>query len=181
MPLQLVAWHTPASSHADYWPLQVLTSILAEGRSSRLYRRLVDGGQLALSVSGSLQLSLDPGLLVLSVQPRGTAELGPAEAALLEEVDALRESAPSEAEVEKARNQLLAAFYRHLRTNSGRAAALGEYEIYFGGFRSLFAVPERIARVTPADVRRVAETWLTAGNRTVATLMPTADEGEASE
>ncbi len=179
MPLEMVAWHTPASNHTDYWPLKVLTCILAEGRSSRLYRRLVDRGQVALSVSGWLQLSLDPGLLVLSVQPRGTAEVEAAEAALLEEVEALREAAPSEAEVEKARNQLLAGFYRRLRTNSGRAAALGEYEIYFGGFRKLFAVPQRIARVTPADVRRVAEAWLTEGNRTVATLLPAG--GEASE
>ncbi len=180
-PLEFVAWHTPPSNHADYWPLQVLTCILAEGRSSRLYRRLVDGGQLALSVNGWVQLSLDPGLLVLSMQPRGRPELEPAEAALFEEVEGLRQAAPSEGEVEKARNQLLAAFYRRLRTNSGRAAALGEYEIYFGGFRNLFAVPERIARVTPADVRRAAETWLTAGNRTVATLLPTAGEGGVSE
>ena len=117
----------------------------------------------------------------MSVQPRGTAELELAEEALLEEVDALREAAPPEAEVEKARNQLLAAFYRRLRTNSGRAAALGESEIYFGGFRKLFAAPELIARVTPADVRRVAETWLTAANRTVATLLPAAQAGEVSE
>lgn len=180
-PLELIAWHVPASSHRDYWPLRVLVCILAEGRSSRLYRRLVDPGQLALSVGGWLELALDPGLLVFSLRPRGTAELEGAERALLEEVRALCEVAPAEAEVEKARNRLLTAFYRRLRTNSSRAETLGECEIYFGGFRQLFAVPGRIEGVSAADVRRAAHTWLTARNRTVATLLPSAAAGEVSE
>src|SRR6185436_10669157 len=70
LPLLMVTYHVPASSHADYETLRVLGNLLTEGRSSRLYRRLVDRDQLAIQAASSLEHSLDPGEITLNIQPR---------------------------------------------------------------------------------------------------------------
>ena len=79
-------------------------------------------------------------------------------------------------ELEKVRNQILAAFYRQLKTIAGKANLLGQYDIYFGGYAKLFDFDKLIAAVTAEDVQRVAAKYLTERNRTVATLVPTKGE-----
>lgn len=169
MPGMLAGYHVPASNHPDHWPLEALIAIMAEGRSSRLYIRLVENSDAALSVSAWLTPSLDPGLLIFRMQPRdaAAAERG------FDRVMAQSVAAePTAAEMEKTRHQLLADHYRRLRTNSGKAGMLGEYQIYFGDYRRLFKVPEEIARIRAADVLRVARTYLGRWNRTVAVMGP---------
>jgi len=176
VPLKLFAYHVPASDHVDYWPLQVMGTVLADGRSSRLYRRLVDRSKRALYVSYWQRLSLDPGLLIFSLELKGGVDLEQAERAFLEELDRLQSGGISTRDLKKAKNMLLTGHLRELRTNSGKADLLGQYEIFFGGFRELFSMPQKLERVTTADVRRVAKRYLQAANRTVATLIPEAQE-----
>ncbi len=172
LPLLQVGYHVPASADPDYYPLEALRHILFVGQSSRLYQRLVDKDQLALSVDGSLNLALDPTLLVVSAQAREGIEPAAIEKALFEELDRVKTGGVTERELQKARNALLAGFYRQLKTIDGKSRALGSYEVFFGDYRKLFAVPEEFQRVTAADVQRVATRYLTDRNRTVATLVP---------
>jgi zinc protease len=172
LPLQFVSYHVPASSHADYAPLTVLNAVLSQGRSSRLYRRLVDRDQLALQVSQFAQLSLDPGQLIVSVQPRSGVELAKVEQTLFAEIELVRSAEIPADELRKAKNQLLAGFYRQLKTIAGKANLLGQYEVYFGDYRKLNNVETELEKVTAADLLRVAKQYLTPRNRTVATLIP---------
>ena len=66
-------------------------------------------------------------------------------------------------------------------TLAGKADTIGKYEIYFGNFRKLFSLAGELNRVSAADVRRVARTYLAAANRTVAVMVPGRPGDQAQE
>jgi zinc protease len=172
LPIEMVAFHVPETKHPDDAVLDLIEALLATGQSSRLYSRLVDKEQLALSINSSRQQSLDPGLLVFRMQPRSGVTPARAEKALFEELDRLREHPVEAQELRKAKNQVLASQYRELKTIAGRANLLGSYELFQGDYRKLFSREQTIEAVTAADIQRVARQYLKATNRTVATLIP---------
>jgi zinc protease len=176
LPLQLVAYHIPETADKDAPALEVMGALLTKGRSSRLYKRMVDGDQVALEVGQFIGESLDPGLMIFYSQPRAGVEPARPERILFEEIDKLRQSGVEAPELNKAKNQLLTDLYRDLKTISGRANLLGRYEIYHGDYQRLFTAGEQISAVTADDVQRVAKKYLTKANRTVATLLPEGDQ-----
>jgi zinc protease len=182
LPVELYTFHSPASNDADYRPLEVLAAILAEGHSSRLYRALVDRGQLANSVSWSQPLTLDPGQLTFGIEGRSGIDLTKLEAAFRAELDRVTLEPVQEQDLERARNQLAMNLYREMKTIAGKAELIGKYETYFGGFQKLFSAARELERVKPADIQRVARKYLARTNCTLAVLMPVDSENqEASE
>jgi zinc protease len=178
LPLLMIGYHTPESAHPDYYALQVLRTILFDGESSRMYRRLVDQDQLTISVRSSYGFAFDPTLFQITVQPRAGVETPTVEKAIYEELDRLREGLVTDQEIQKAKNILLADFYRRMKTISGKANALGNYETFFGNYRKLFTAADDFNRVTKEDLRRIVRAYFTDKNRTVATLVPEAAGGE---
>jgi zinc protease len=174
LPVQLIGYHVPDSRDADATVLEVIDALLTSGQSSRLYSRMVDKDQIALNVGAQASRSLDPGLFVFSMTPRSGIDPARTEKVLFEEIEKLRTAAVPEAELQKAKNQLLAQQYRQLKTISGRANLLGTYEIYRGDYNKLFTSDKDIEAVTAADIRRVATKYFSEKNRTVATLIPEA-------
>ena len=174
LPILMMAYHVPETAHADYYPLQALETILFSGQSSRLYKRVVDRDQLALSVSGGGDWSFDPSLFTLTAQPKAGVDPAAVEKAIYEELDRVKTDAVTDEELEKAKNILLSGFYRNIKTISGRSNAIGTYEVFFGDYRKLFTAADEFAKVTKADVQRVARQYFAANNRTVATLVPEA-------
>jgi len=174
LPMLQIGYHVPATSHADYYALQALETILFSGQSSRMYKRLVDKDQLALSVGGGSDFAFDPTLFEVSAQPKAGVDPAAVEKAIYEELDRVKADAVTSEELEKAKNILLSGFYRTINTISGRSNAIGTYEVFFGDYRKLFTAAEDFAKVTTADVQRVAKQYFTADNRTVATLVPEA-------
>ncbi len=172
LPIEMVAFHVPDSKSPDDSVLDVLEALLSHGQSSRLYSRIVDKEQLALAVNVFHQETLDPGLLIFSMQPRSGIDPSRPETALFEELSRIRETPVSDAELRKAKNQLLADHYRQLKTIAGRANLFGEYEVFHGDYSLLFSEEKRIEAVTAADVQRVANQYLKEKNRTVAVLLP---------
>jgi zinc protease len=181
LPIQFVAWHVPETKHADTTALDVLQTLLTDGQSSRLYKRLVDTDQLAVSVSAGFGTSLDPGLFRVTLQPRSGVEPAKAEAVLYEEIERIRMQPVSDSELAKAKNQIIAGMYRQMKTIAGRANLLGSFEIFYGDYRRMFSVDKEVAAVTAADIQRVAKKYLTAENRTVATLIPEAAASQLKE
>jgi zinc protease len=172
LPIQFVAWHVPETKHPDTTALDVLQRLLSEGQSSRLYRRLVDTDQLAVSVSAGFGTTLDPALFRVTIQPRTGVDTARTEAVLYEEIERVRTQPVSDAELAKAKNQIIAGMYRQMKTIAGRANLLGTFEIFYGDHRRLYSIDKEVAAVTAGDVQRVARKYLTADNRTVATLIP---------
>jgi len=179
LPLQLIAYHIPASSHADRPAIDVLETLLAQGRSSRLHQRLVEKDQLALAANAFSESSLDPGLWIFQMQPRAGVDPARTEKALYEELDRVGQTAPGADEVQAAKNRILANFFRQMKTIAGKANFIGQYEIYNGDASKISEYRGQIERVTAEDLQRVAKTYLGAKNRTVATLVPEKKETAA--
>lgn len=170
------SWHIPATSHADYWALRIAEALLLEGESSRLYRRLVDREQAALSVEGGFQYALDPTLFQVTVQVKDGVDPVRCEALLYEEIERMKKEPAAEREIQKAKNQLAAAFYRSLETISGKALVLGRSDVYFGDPKASLETAKRYEAVTAADLQRVMKTYFETTNRTVSVLVPESED-----
>ena len=181
LPIQMIAYHVPESKHADRPALEVLDAILTAGESSRLYRRMVDVEQMALSVGCNVGRNLDPGLMTFVIQPRSGIEPARTEKTLYEEIDRVRTVDVPAEELRKAKNQLLAQHYRQLKTMAGRANLLGTYEVFNGSYTKLFTAGQDIEAVTADDIKRVAAKYLSEKNRSVATLLPEKPKAAAAE
>ncbi len=171
-PLIAMAWHASAAPDRQSRVLEVLLSILGSGDSSRLHQRLVEKEQAAVQVGTSLDQGFDPGLAwIYAIVPPG-GEVTRTERLIDEEIARIAKEGPTAGELAKARNQALAGFWRGLETISGKAQALGDYEVFHGDYRKLFDAPAQYESITADDVRQAAATVLRAGNRTVGVLEP---------
>jgi zinc protease len=171
-PIQMIAFHVPEATHPDSQVLNVISTVLSQGQSSRLYKRMVEDEQLALSVNGRKGETFDPTIMTFTIQPRRGVELARTEKVLYEELDRLASTQVSSQELQKAKNQILAGHYRQMKTIAGRANMIGHYEVYYGDYSKMFSIDQEIDRVTAADIQRVAKTYFKETNRTVATLIP---------
>ncbi|MCU6499924.1 insulinase family protein [Rugamonas sp. A1-17] len=164
-----IAYKVPAANSPDFYALEVLQSILGEGKTSRLYKALVEQ-QLATQVSASSMDGFDPGLLYLSAV--ATAKTPPAqlEQALLAEVDNLVKNGVTADELQKVKNQKLLNLYREQETINGKAQQLGNYEVFFGDYKKMFDAPAAYEKLTPADIQAVAAKYLKKSQRTVGVL-----------
>jgi zinc protease len=180
-PMLQMAFHGPRARDEEAPALELLMRILTDGDSSRLHRRLVEEERVAIEVEGWADGGFDPSLawLIVGLPPGGdTARV---EALLDEELARVGTEAVSDAELRKAKNIVVAGFWRQLETNSGRAQALGSYEVFHGDWKTLFRAPERYEAVTREQVREVAARLLRRDNRTVGVLVPEKAAGEAKQ
>jgi predicted Zn-dependent peptidase len=177
-PAVRIGWHVPSGLHEDTPALTMLSAVLTGGRTSRLYRRLVVEDRLATGVYSSMGPGMAyPRLFQLDATPRAPHTTREVEEAVYVEVAVLASEGPSESELERVRNQVAAGSIRRLQSNLGLAYQLADSESVYGDWRVTFQYADRLRSVTPADVRRVAEQYLTKERRTVATLVR---EGEGS-
>ncbi len=176
MPRVLIGYHIGDVRSPDLVALDVLQMILTDGESSRLYRKLVRELELAVYAAGGADWKIDPALFTFDVQVRPDADPAAAERAVYEELARIAAEGVDPAELEKARNRLLAGFYRSIQTVNDKGYEIGRYEILFGDYRELFRMQDRYRAVTMDDVKRVAGQYFAETNRNVVTLIPASDE-----
>ena len=176
LPLLQIGYHVPNAVSPDYYALSLLDTLLTAGESSRLYRSLVDQQQLALSVETQFGPTFDPTLFNVVAQPRAGVAPEKLEAAFYTEIDKLKAAPVDDHELQKARNQAIARYYRSLRSINLRANTIGEYQVFFGDWHKLSDVEAEYNKVTAADIQRVAKQYFGENNRTVATLIPDGKE-----
>ena len=164
------AYHGIAGSDQRKPALELLARILTDGDASRLHRVLVEEQKLAISADSYIEAGFDPGIVwfVLSLPAGG--DLARAESAFNSEIEKVVTAGVTQAELDSARNQALAAFWRGLATIDGKAQALGTYAVLQGGHERLFTAPSAYEQVTPEDVQEVAAQLLKQTNRTVGAL-----------
>ncbi len=172
-PIVLIGYHKPALGHPDDFVFDVLESVLSEGVTSRLYHRVVREKRLATAVGADAGFPglVAPNLFVISAAPLAPHTTAEVEAAVDEEIERLKTEPVSAKELEKVLNNLDANLVRALRSNSGLAGQLAYFQVVAKDWRYVLKARERIAAVTPEDIQRVARTYLTKINRTVATLV----------
>lgn len=176
-PYLSVAYHKTAFDEPDEIVYRVLHRLLSDGRTARLYQAMVIDQQLATNVStyefpGSQSGDLDPNLLVIDVEPKSPHTTLECETALYAELERAATVPVAAEELQKIKNRIEADFIWSLYSNLGLANQLAEYEARAGDWRYLLSIRDRLAKVTPADITRVAKLTFTADNRTVATLAP---------
>lgn len=162
-----IAYRAPQATDSDFYTLDILSSILTSGNSSRLYSALVDKKALASAVFTNFGASFDPGLFtVFAVTAKGK-KVEDLEKAVYEELEKIKTAGITPAELQKIKNQKLIEFYNQVETINGKSNNIGTYEVFFGDYRKMFTAPAAYNKVTVDDVKRVANKYITKSTRTV--------------
>jgi len=166
------AWPTVRAYSPDDAPIQVLAQILAGDRSSRLYRRLVYESQVATQVVAYHDALRMAGSFRLFATARPGHDLNELQRIIDEEIRRIATEGPTAREVEKVQNQTESQFLGAMETVLGKADQLNAYN-YFVGTPDWFEQDlDRVRRVTPADVQRVAQQYLSGRPRVVLSVTP---------
>jgi len=166
----LAAYHIPDGANPDTPALEVLGGILGEASSGRLYKALVDNKKAAQVLDFELQLN-EPGLLILGAILNKMDSLDAARTAMLDTIDGVVKEPPSKDEVDRARNRLMKDMDMNLRDSERIGLFISEWNAK-GDWRLLFLNRDRLSKVTPADVQRVAAAYLKNANRTMGEFIP---------
>ncbi|HKL26795.1 MAG TPA: insulinase family protein, partial [Desulfuromonadales bacterium] len=170
-PRLAIAFHKPTLPHKDDYVFDLLDQVLGQGRTSRLYRALVEEQQLATSVSVyGAPGSRYPNLFVIEAVPRHPHTPAEVEAAIYRELEKLKTAPVTEVELTKARNRLLTDQLRYLKGNSGLARLLTSYQSLAGNWRYLTSYQDEIETLTAQDLMNAAQTYFMPQNRTVVYL-----------
>ena len=174
-PIVAYAFHSGMGAGDKRFPaLELLTTILSQGQSSRLHQRLVEREQAATQAGAFAEAGFDPGLLwVYAMLPPG-GDMARVESLLDDELAKIARDGVSADELAKARNLKASAFWRGMATINGKARALGTYEVFNGDYRKLFDAPSAYDAVSAADVQALAKRILRIQNRTTGLLKPVA-------
>jgi len=177
LPVVIAGYKIPPDSSADLPALEVVSRILSQGQSSRLYKKLVYEDQTALFAGGVALGRKDPGLFYAFAAVKPGKERAAVEDTLFAVIDRLGREGPTDEEMGKAKNQAESDFVFGLETPQNRADALGNALLVGGDARRAGRKLEEIRAVTPADVQRVVNTYLVADQRTVVWVVPTERSG----
>jgi predicted Zn-dependent peptidase len=167
-----IGWKIPPGNTPDIFALQVLSSILQGGDSSRLYQKLNKEQELVVGVGGYVDERIGPGALIVSATVRPDRKPEDVEASIYQEIQRLQKEPIAPWELQKAKNSTRLGYLLSIRSAQTRATSLGSYTVKYGDPNLINTRVDRISAVTPADVQRVARQYLQEKNRTVLLTTP---------
>ncbi len=172
-PMYIEAYHTVAQLHEDSPALDILSDILTRGRTSRLYRSLVEDRGLAQQVQAFNGFPGDkyPSLFVLYAIPRKGVDLEALTTALHQELGLIQEKGLTTEELDRVKTRLRADLLRGLKSNLGLARRLARAEAQEGGWRHVFTYLDRLQKVDQKEVRQVLANYLVPENRTLGRML----------
>jgi predicted Zn-dependent peptidase len=175
-PILGMVFHRPSAKDADNATFTVITTLLGEGRTSRLYERLVKKDKLSMAIFCESFGEKYPGLFTIGVFPNKDRTTAENEAAIFEELEHLKtELVPAE-ELKAVKTRERAKFINSLDDNEGMAVGLADFENITGSWRNMFKKLDMIDMVTAEDVQRVAKQYLTRTNCTIAEIVKPGSE-----
>lgn len=172
-PWYLEGYHIPAFNDPDYVVYDIISAILSDGRTARLYQSLVQDQQIALAAEGYSGFPGDkyPNLMLFYALSAPNHSLDEVAKALNLEIERLKNEPVSQEELERVKTQAKASLLRSVNSNAGMASLLAEYQAKTGDWRNLFNRLDAIASVTHEDIQRVAQKTFTPENRTIGRLI----------
>jgi zinc protease len=169
--LVYAAYHTPDAGNPDSAVLDVLADMMRRQPAGRLYKALVETKKAASASAFDLTLR-EPGVMIFQVMVRKEQNLDDARDTMLKTAEEFAEHPATQEEVDAAKTELLKQYDLFLNDSGQVGLVLSNY-ISSGDWRLLFLERDRVKKVTPEDVTRVAKTYLKSSNRTVALFIPT--------
>ena len=170
-PIVTAGYHVPAGSDPEFPAVDVLSSVLGNRPSGRLYKALVDT-KIAANVGVYAYQLKEPGLLLASAQLRNGGPIDSARVVLEGTLDGMQTSPITDEEVTRAKTTLLKDIELLLQNSERVGFALTEWAAK-GDWRLLFLYRDRLEEVKPADVQRAAARYLKPSNRTLGIFYPT--------
>jgi predicted Zn-dependent peptidase len=173
-PFVVVLYHKPDINDPDNAVYDAMSSLLSDGRSSRLYRSLVRDKKIAVDTAGFQGF---PGMkypnlfafYAVTAPGHTNAEI---EKAFETEIERLKTEPVSREELAGVQRRKKVFLIRGLESNSGMASWLAFWQDMAGDWRELFKLTERINSVKPEDIQRVAKAMFTFDNRSVGSIEP---------
>lgn len=160
-PLAALLFRGLPMNHPDVMAMDLMTTILGGGESSRIYRRVVAEDQSAVvALAAGMSLEQDGMVAAAAVLSPLTGNADKVLKAIEEEIVRMQSELVSDAELEKARNQMLKSLVTESLTVDSKAASLGQAAVLEGDVSRVNTRLERIRSVTPADIQRVAQTYM---------------------
>jgi zinc protease len=175
-----IGYKTLAGNLPDQAALQVLTSVLQSGDSSRLYQSLSKEKELVVGIGGYVDERIGTGSLVVRATVRSDKKAEDVEAAIYAEIDKLTRAPIAAWELQKAKNTARMSFLQAIRGAQTRASLLASFAVKYDEPNAINTRLARLEAVTPQDVQQVAKRYLYAANRTVVTTTPPAPQAAAS-
>jgi zinc protease len=177
LPRLYLGWLTPRQFAPGDAALDIASSVLASGKNSRLYKRLVYDMQIAQDVSAFQQSAALGGSFLIIATARPGKSIDEIQKVIDEELERLRREPPDSREVQRALNQVEASFYRQMErvgSYSGKANQLNAYYTAGGGPDFFAEDLARYMSLSPADVQSAIARWLPADRRVELTVQPEA-------
>lgn len=172
LPAIFLGYRMPPQGTKDAYALEMLTTLMSQGQSSRFYKSLVDEKQLGLAVQAFPYTLENGGLFItLGIANMGV-KLSDLKNAIDEELDKVRNEMISEREYQKLQNQLESSFIQSNSSMAGIAESLANYYVYFGDANLINTEIEKYREITREDVKRVANKYLVPENRVILYYLP---------
>lgn len=177
-PMEVVGYRRPDEKSPDDAVLEVAADVLSSGRTGLIYKDLVEERRVALEAGAdpSFPGSKYPNLFLLYIVPNQGKTLADCEKPLFDVLDRLKTQKVDEATLQRVKTKLRADLIGKLDGNSQLASELNAYQVAYGDWRRLFTELDEIEKVTADDVQRVATQYFTRESRTIARLIPAADQ-----
>jgi zinc protease len=163
-------YHIMPGSHPDYPTMDVVTELLTNEPSGRLYKALVETKKASQQYGYSF-ITKDPGYVYFAAELLKEKSIDDAKAALLSTLDSVAIKTPSKEEIDRAKAKLLKDVELSFKSAERVGLAMSEY-IATGDWRLGFLYRDALEKVTPADVKRVASYYFKPSNRTVGVFLP---------
>jgi zinc protease len=175
-----IAFVTPPAGNPDFDALDVVSWVLSNGRSARLNQVVVREKQLAVNAGAFNPDKRGPGLFQVSAQVAPGKSPADVEAALLDEIEKVKNGPIQDWEIEKAHNTAIRNQAGAVTSTLQRAIQLGEYALFYDNPNLINTRADNYMKVTAADVQRVAKKYLTKENRSVVITLPKSAAGTGS-
>ena len=178
LPMLLLAWRTPGMKEKDAFVLDMISTLLSTGKSSRLYKKLVDEQKMALEAA-AVNLNLeDYGLYAILSLPLGDTSLETLKEEIDEEVVKLQTETISEREFQKLQNTFENRYVNSNSSVSGIGESLATYHVLYGNTDLINEEIDIYRSITPEDIKRVANEYLKPNQRAEIYYLPKSEDVE---
>src|SRR5688572_15363478 len=172
LPAVVVAYHITYDGHPDSYPLHIVSKVLSDGQSSRIYRKLVYETGLALTAFGGGNIIENPNLFFAVAIVNPGQSPAAVEKALITELDRLKADGITDRELQRAKNQFARDYILGRESLQDKATHLAHAEVLHSDITTADGEFDIFQKISLADVQRVARTYFTAERRVVLHVMP---------